>query len=386
MDNTLLYSNWESPAEERDWPSMSARRPLSSFSCRDGHTAGQQKPTCPRVVGQRAQACYSRHVLLGRSVLHELRAELINLVSAPGHSLQLHALQLVLEETSREPFVRRSERRRHAGLAKENRSMEPEFEHHRSFLLLLELLQLDEGLFERLLLFLRILQTQEKFPLMSQLGHVRQLCLARHQVLQTEFILKLRQLVLHFSDPCLCVLPVHTQLSQPAISVARGVPGAAYVPRDVHGEACPGLRPRLLCVEDGDNIWLASDTLHPDCHAILGGGLGLGPGLGPLLPPARVVEVIDEADLDTLSKARDRSVLGVKGRVRCDQIISDPADHRDSSTSSKGRSATHRQAVHITDRQQRTNQRTAYLAPPTYFYFLPVWAKRCEEVRTDGEP
>lgn len=35
-------------------------------------------------------------------------------------------------------------------------------------------------------------------------------------VLSSQFILKLSQLVLHISDPCLCVLPVHTQLSQPA--------------------------------------------------------------------------------------------------------------------------------------------------------------------------
>lgn len=51
-------------------------------------------------------------VLLGGPLLHELRAQLIDLVSAPGHSvrhhfrtaflllqLQLHTLQLVLRET-----------------------------------------------------------------------------------------------------------------------------------------------------------------------------------------------------------------------------------------------------------------------------------------------
>lgn len=35
-------------------------------------------------------------------------------------------------------------------------------------------------------------------------------------ILSSQFILKLSQMVLHFSDPCLCVLPIHTQLSQPA--------------------------------------------------------------------------------------------------------------------------------------------------------------------------
>lgn len=39
----ILFSSWETPAEERDWPSISATRLLSSFSCRDRHgqTAGQ---------------------------------------------------------------------------------------------------------------------------------------------------------------------------------------------------------------------------------------------------------------------------------------------------------------------------------------------------------
>lgn len=35
-------------------------------------------------------------------------------------------------------------------------------------------------------------------------------------ILPSQFVLKLSQLVLHFSNPHLCALPVHTQLSHPA--------------------------------------------------------------------------------------------------------------------------------------------------------------------------
>lgn len=50
----ILFSSWESPAVERDWPSMSATRLLSSFSCREihGQAAGQQYPEYTRVEGQ----------------------------------------------------------------------------------------------------------------------------------------------------------------------------------------------------------------------------------------------------------------------------------------------------------------------------------------------
>lgn len=144
----ILFSSWETPAEERDWPSMSDTRLRSSFSCRDSHreTAGQHYPQYPQVKGQcgyvkkicilsfnkvqrekmvfwqiefqiitpviddhkcqqtKIRCVYARvcvymslhgilvqlQVLFRGSLLHELRAQLINLVSAPGHSVCHH--------------------------------------------------------------------------------------------------------------------------------------------------------------------------------------------------------------------------------------------------------------------------------------------------------
>lgn len=123
----ILFSSWETPAEERLWPSMSATRPLNSFSCRTVMDKQQFNKypeytmcvcvlvcvhACARTYMSLHGVLVQLQVLFGGSLLHELRAELIDLVSAPGHSvchhlrtaslllqLQLQTLQLILTET-----------------------------------------------------------------------------------------------------------------------------------------------------------------------------------------------------------------------------------------------------------------------------------------------
>lgn len=108
---------------ERDWPSMSATRLRSSFSCSDRHrpTTGQNTAQITTVKGRHRPhvicivpcsqlssvcACLSLHgslvqlqVLFGGSLLHQLGAQLIDLVSAPAHSVchYLQAASLLLQ-------------------------------------------------------------------------------------------------------------------------------------------------------------------------------------------------------------------------------------------------------------------------------------------------
>lgn len=56
----ILFSSWATPAEERDWPSMSARRLRSSFSCSDTNNTGQNYPDDTGVKGQHGQLFLQR--------------------------------------------------------------------------------------------------------------------------------------------------------------------------------------------------------------------------------------------------------------------------------------------------------------------------------------